>query len=87
VLLNAKFNKRDLEVKFYESYFGSAECYGNLDRIFEIGHKESLRYGIKVVDAMHVASAHLTHCEALVTGEKTTTPMFRTKLVNVVSLR
>lgn len=87
VLLKTKFHKRDLEGQFYESYFKSANCYGDLNRMFEIGGKEAYRHGIAVIDAMHIASANLMHCDILVTLEKTTKPMFRTKLVKVVSLR
>ena len=83
VLLLPKFNKRHLEVRFYEEYFAAATCYGSLDRIFEIAEKEAYRHGIAVLDATHVATAHLTHCDALITLEKETKPLYRTKLVPV----
>jgi hypothetical protein len=83
VLLLPRYHRRSLEIKFYEEYFKSAQCFGDLNRIFEIGQKEAFKHGIKVMDAMHVATAHLTHCAALVTLEKPTTPMYRTTLVTV----
>jgi hypothetical protein len=53
--------------------------------MFETGGREAVRHGIAVVDALHVAAAHLSRCVALVTTEKPTKPMFRTGLVKVVS--
>ena len=78
-----KFNRRLLEVKFYEEYFNAAICFGTLDRIFEIGEKEAFEHGISVLDAMHIAAAHLAGCDALITLEKETKPMYRTKLIPV----
>lgn len=82
-MLLPRYNQRPLEVKFYEEYFKSAQCFGDLNRIFEIGEKEAFKNGIKVLDAMHVATAHLTRCTALVTLERPTAPMYRSGLVKV----
>ena len=75
-----------VELEFYEEYFRNANCYGELNRVFEIGNKEALRHGISVVDALHVAAANLSRCAALITTEKPTKPIFRTKIVPVVGI-
>lgn len=86
VVPHATFNKQYAEVRFYEEYFRAADCYGDLDRMFEIGSREAERHGIPVMDALHVAAAHLARCRFLYTTEGTTKPMFRTKIVRVASI-
>ena len=87
VLLLPKFHRRELEAEFHETYFKLATCFDDLNRLFKVGRDEAYRHGIAVLDAMHIAAAHLTGCDALVTLEKPTKPMFRTTLVQVTSLR
>jgi len=86
VILKPTHHRRRAELAFYEEYFSHANCFEDLDRMFEIGGKEAMRHGIAVVDALHVAAAHLSRCAALVTTEKATKPMFRTSLVRVVGI-
>jgi hypothetical protein len=71
---------------FYNEYFRSATCYGNLDRTFEIGAQEAKLHGIPVIDALHLAAANLCRCGLFVTTEKPTKSLFKTKLVPVVSI-
>jgi predicted nucleic acid-binding protein len=86
VILKPTYHRRKAELAFYEEYFSHANCFGDLDRIFEVGGREAMRHGIAVVDALHVAAAHLSRCAALVTTEKPTRPIFRTSLVRVVGI-
>lgn len=86
VTLQPTFRRRRVELEFYEDYFRSANCFGDLDRMLEVGSEEAARHGIAVVDALHVASASLSHCAALITTEKSTKPIFRTKLVKVLGV-
>jgi hypothetical protein len=85
VILQPTREKRKDELRFYEEYFSHANCYGMLDRIFEIGSQEAIKHGIKIADAFHIAAASLAKCGVFITGEKLTSPIFRTKLVRVVS--
>jgi hypothetical protein len=87
VTLQAVHHKQAEELRFYDEYFGHANNYGDLDRIFQIGASDAKRHGIPVVDALHIAAANLSRCVALITTEKPTKPLFRTKLVKVVSLQ
>ena len=85
-ILQPTLERRRDELEFYEEYFKWAHIFGNLDRVYEIAEKEALRHGIKVLDAMHVAAAHLSRCDVLITAEKPEKPIFRTKIVNVARL-
>jgi hypothetical protein len=86
VTLQAAHLKRKLELVFYSEYFRSAGCWGDLNRIFEIGKTEAMKHGIPVIDALHVAAANLARCKLLFTTESPTKPIFRTNLVRVVSI-
>lgn len=71
---------------FYAEYFRNADCYGDLNRMFEIGKPEAMKHGIPVIDVLHIAAANLSRCSVLFTTEGTTKPLFRTKLVRVASI-
>jgi predicted nucleic acid-binding protein len=86
VMIQPTYHRHTIEVAFYNTYFKNAMCFGQLNQMFEIGSKDAMDNGIAVVDALHIASAHLSKCAALVTAEKPTKPMFRTSLVKVVSI-
>jgi hypothetical protein len=86
VTLQAAHHKQKLELEFYREYFRNGDCFGDLNRIFEIGRPEAMKYGISVMDALHVAAANLSKCKLLFTTESPTKPMFLTKLVKVVSI-
>jgi predicted nucleic acid-binding protein len=86
VTVQPAYHKHTSELSFYNTYFSGAQCYGDLNRMFEVGHIEAAKHGIAVVDALHVATAHLAKCAVLVTAERDTKPMFRTRLVKVVSI-
>jgi len=87
VTLQATHHKQVEELRFYNEYFRRAEMYGDLNRTLEIAEPDAKRHGIGVVDALHVAAANLSNCVALITTEKPTKPLFRTKLVKVLTLQ
>jgi predicted nucleic acid-binding protein len=87
VMIQPTYHRHTLEVSFYSTYFRNAACFGQLNQMFEIASREAMKHGIAVSDALHIATAHLSKCAALVTAEKSTKPMFRTRLVRVISIR
>jgi hypothetical protein len=86
LILQPTREKRQLELAFYAEYFKVANCYGDLNRTYEIGCPDALKHGIPVVDALHVAAANLAKCNYFLTTESPTKPLFRTKLIKVVSI-
>jgi hypothetical protein len=88
VTLQPAHNRRRLELAFLQEYFSSSSsnCFGDLDRMFAIAEPEAIKHGIPVIDALHIAAANLSKCSVLVTTEKPSKPLFRTKLVKVVSI-
>lgn len=85
--LQPAHHKRELELAFLDEYFKSANCMGNLNNIYAVAYPDAAKHGIGVLDACHVAAAHLAKCQLLVTLERPNKPMFRTDLVRVVSIR
>src|SRR5690242_394635 len=62
VMIQPTYHKKKLELEFYNEYFNNANCFGDLDRMFQIGSREAMKHGISVVDALHIATAHLAKC-------------------------
>ena len=86
LILQPTHQRRKLELAFYEEYFQHANCYVDLNKIFEAGSREATKHGIPVVDALHLGCASLAKCRFLLTTEAATKPMFKTTLLEVVSI-
>lgn len=66
------------------SFFARSEPVRDLDRIFTVAHELVRDYQLSVMDALHVASAHVGGCDELITREaKATKPIYRQHLVTV----
>jgi len=78
---------RTAEVSFYEAYFSTTVAWQNFDAAaMESAFEEACRSGLSSVDAIHVVVATLHGCDELVTSEKPTSPINRTKLIRIVSI-
>jgi predicted nucleic acid-binding protein len=81
------FEKRQVELRFYHSYFQQAVVSQPLDQ--ELGNEAQLlaeKYGLAAVDALHIAAARCCRAEEFYTSEKPGKPMFRVKELKIVSL-
>ncbi len=88
VLPKAIFNKNIAETEFYNAFFQrlNARTIPTSVALMEFAMEEACRSGISGLDAIHVACAVFGGAEELVTSEKSTKPIHRTKLVKVVSI-
>ena len=78
---------RTVEVRFYETYFATVAIWAQFDvGHFENAFEEACRSGLSSVDAIHVVIATACGCDELVTSEKPTSAIHRTKLVRTVSI-
>ena len=82
----AIFNRRRLEKAFYDEYFSTAEWFGDLDRIEAAAQIEAAKSGLAAMDALHVAAAHLSGADELITTERPEKPIYRSSLVRVAYL-
>ena len=87
LLPKPRFEKRDAEVAFYESFFAGAAAIEPFSA--ELGReaeKLAARYGLSGPDALQIAAAIRHDVQEFYTTEKSTKPLFRVRELKVVSL-
>lgn len=78
---------RTAEVKFYEEFFSTVSTWLTFDaEHLEHALNEACAAGLNAVDAIHVVVAVLSGCEEIVTSEKKTSAIHRTKLIPILSI-
>ncbi len=88
VLPKAIYQKNQHEIEFYEVFFSSVKYWANpLDKIVELAYQEGKKYGLNAIDSLHVASALISNADELVTSEKITSSIHKTKSIKIVSIR
>lgn len=81
------FEGRAAEVKFYEAFFASVSEWLPFDlKHLSQAFLEACDSGLTAMDAIHVVAAADSGCQELVTSEKPTKPIHRTKLITVLSI-
>jgi predicted nucleic acid-binding protein len=81
------FEKRLVEVEFYNEHFDSAVASEPFSR--ELGHAAlalAKRYGLSAGDALNIAAAIRQHVEEFVTSELPGKPIFRVAGIKVLSI-
>jgi predicted nucleic acid-binding protein len=81
------FEKRRVELEFYNAYFGITEATEPIST--ELGDAASAlakKYGLAAMDALHLASAIRLRADEFITSELPGKPMFRVKELKVISL-
>lgn len=87
VLPKAIFNKRNLEVEFYEAYFEAVTHWStNTQQILEAGYREAAEFGLGAMDALHIAAAVAAKADEFITSEKPTKSIYRTPSIPVISV-
>jgi predicted nucleic acid-binding protein len=88
VLPKAIYHKSNPEADFYEEFFRSVAVMVPIDhQLSGTAYAEAVSSGLSAVDSLHVAAAHLGGAEELVTTEKETKPIHRTRRIKVVTIR
>lgn len=78
---------RAAEVKFYEEFFATVSEWLPFDiHCMQRALVEACSSGLSAMDAIHVVAAAESECQEIVTSEKPTKPMHRTKLISVLSI-
>lgn len=87
VLPQAVFNKRVAEAAFYEAFFSSVTHWAtNLHDVTEIALREASTSGVEAMDALHVAAAASVGASELITTEKPSRSIHRTRVIKVLTL-
>jgi len=86
-LPKATYERRAVEVKFYEEFFASVSVWLPFDsEHLKRAFAEACDSGLSAMDAIHIVAAVEANCQELVTSEKPGKPIHRTKLVRVSSI-
>jgi len=87
-LPKAIYQRKMDEVALYQTFFDQVRHWADgLDDLAPAAYEEACRCGLNAVDALHVAAAVAVGADELVTTERATSPLHRTKAVQVVSIR
>ena len=74
VVPKAIFFKKRLERSFYDKYFKNAVWFRDVDKIELAAQTEAAKAGLGAMDALHLAAAHLSRADELVTTRSRTRP-------------
>jgi len=87
VLPKAMFHKNKAEVEFYEGFFKlNARIVSTSEELVNLAMEEACANGITGMDALHIAAAIFGGAEELITSERVTKPIHRTRRLRVVSI-
>lgn len=87
-LPKATFNRRGAERQFYTAFFDAVAKWAEVDKaLVRTALDEACNIGSSAMDALHLAAIHQVKADEMVTAEKSTKPLLRSKLVRVVTMR
>ena len=86
VLPKPIFFGRPAEVAFYSAFFRRARSVDISNALLDFALEEGSMSGINGMDALHIACAVFAGAHELVTSEKTSSAIHRTKRMRVVSI-
>lgn len=87
VLPKSIWSKNTAETAFYEGFYRlNTRTIPTSEPLLDLAMEEACKLGLNALDAIHVACAVFGGAQEIVTSEKATKPMHRTKLVKVVSI-
>jgi predicted nucleic acid-binding protein len=88
VLPKAIYNKSEESLSFYEWFFSNVTTFSETcDAHIQGAFLEAKTHGISGIDALHISTAKGLNALDFITNEKPSKPLFKTGLVNVISIR
>lgn len=79
-------NSREQQSRFYKAYLDRVAVWAtDFETITEIARREGLAHGIAAMDALHLAAGASVGAR-LVTFEKRSKPLFRSRVTEIISL-
>jgi len=87
VMPKATYYRRTSEIQFYERLFANAVFWVSFDEtLWQAAYEEACASGLSAFDALHVTAAALTSCDELITTERPTSAIHRTRKIRVVTI-
>jgi predicted nucleic acid-binding protein len=79
--------KRDLEVKFFQTFFDNVDHWaGDLEDVVNLASEKASLYGLAAMDSLHLAAAMSVGADEFVTSEKPSKPIHRVKDIKIVRI-
>ena len=84
----ATYFRNQQELRFYNDYFTLkvAEWVDDLDQLYHEGLDKGSQFGLKALDALHIAAALMANCDDFITAEKPTSPFSRIRGVKILTI-
>ncbi len=83
----AIFEHNKDEVKFYESFFDNVDYWVEWSKaLMDEAYTVACDFGLKSLDALHVAAALSVGADELITAERSTSPLSRVRGVQILSI-
>ncbi len=86
VLPKPVYYGRHVEAAFYEAFFQAVTHWADVDATVRQAYEEAGAHGLAAMDALHIAAAPLVGADELVTTEKPSRLIHRTRSVPVRTL-
>jgi predicted nucleic acid-binding protein len=87
LLPKPRFERRTMEVRFYESHFAEAvACEPLSEALGRLAEDQASKYGLSGADALHLAAAIRLGAGEFYTTERPEKPLFRVQDLRVISL-
>jgi len=87
IIPKATYERQRAELKFYADFFSTVRIWLPFDiRDLKGALDEACYSGLSAMDAIHIVAAAGSGCHEIVTSEKPSKPMHRTRLITVRSI-
>jgi hypothetical protein len=86
-LLQAAFHRNEKEAGFYENFFRTTFWVDQHPQLVSRALRVGAEFGLKAMDALHIAAAFLGRAEEFITIERARAPLRRVKGIKILTLR
>jgi len=84
ILPKALYYGQQEAARFYETFFGAVAVWAEpTPELIQAAYSIAVEFGLSALDALHVAAASAVSAAGLVTSERLTSPLLRSKLLPI----
>lgn len=87
VLPKPLYQNRKDEALFYETFFAAVSVWAEpIPQLIQNAYNEAVNVGLSAIDALHVSAAVSVGADELITTEKLTRPIHRSRLIPIKTI-
>jgi predicted nucleic acid-binding protein len=84
----AEYHKNKVELEFYETFFAGVNHWvTDCNQITSEAELVAEKFGLKALDALHIAAALLANADEFITAKRPTSPFSRVTDISLVTVR